>query len=194
MGHVDRPCRRPYTEHLGQHRDSPKRRGRQKLPRRTPSRGQGSHHLKTHVFLPKRGYMRDVLEPSGRRRRILVIDDDAGIRLIMRLNLEQHGYHVVVADNGVDGLLQAQEQRHDAIVLDLMMPVVDGFQVLAALREDERTKDVPVIVLTAVPLGEAHQQAMWLGAQAVETKPIEPEHLVAVIDAVVPKEAIGRNP
>lgn len=119
--------------------------------------------------------------PDGQLPRVLVIDDDAGIRLVVRMYLQQHGFEVVVADNGLDGLAWAQAQPPDAIVLDLMMPVVDGFQVLAQLREDRRTKDVPVVVLTALPAAAVHERVRILGADEVVTKPFHGDDLVAAI-------------
>jgi CheY-like chemotaxis protein len=127
---------------------------------------------------------------SGKRVRIVVIDDDPAIGLLMRLNLEQHGCDVVLKDDGVGGLVAAQDLQPDAIVLDLMMPVVDGFQVLTELRNDERTREIPVVVLTAVALAGAKAQALERGACAVVTKPFQPDRVVEVLEAVL---AAGRG-
>ena len=126
----------------------------------------------------------DMLE-DGDRFRVLVIDDNAGIRLVVRLNLEQHNYEVVEADNGSDGLALALAEPPDAIILDLMMPGVDGFQVLEELRRDRRTKEVPVVVLTAVSTTSVHEQVRFLGANEVVTKPFHDGELgVAIRDHI----------
>lgn len=113
--------------------------------------------------------------------RVLVIDDDMAIGMLVRLNLQQHGYDVIVKQDGLDGLLVAQRHAVDLIVLDLMMPLVDGFQVLAELKADPRTKRIPVIVLSAVSMAKAQQQAREQGAYAVVTKPFDADRFMNVI-------------
>lgn len=120
-----------------------------------------------------------------KRPRALVVDDDQYVGLLVRLNLEQYGYDVIVRQDGVGGLLVAQTLPVDVIVLDLMMPLVDGFQVLAELKADARTRDVPVIVLTAVSLAKAQQQAKDQGAYAVVTKPFDADRFMNVVEAAV---------
>ncbi|GIU97938.1 MAG: hypothetical protein KatS3mg013_1741 [Actinomycetota bacterium] len=113
--------------------------------------------------------------------RVLVIDDEPDVRWMLRLSLEQAGHEVLVADDGLRGVAMAQRQRPDAIVLDLMMPVLDGYGVLEALGRDDRTRDVPVLVLTARALPEDETQATEAGARRFLTKPIEPAVLNAAL-------------
>jgi CheY-like chemotaxis protein len=117
--------------------------------------------------------------------RILVIDDDQDLGRVIRRVLELEGYDVVLSDDGLRGLAAAQRQRPDAIVLDLMMPVMDGYQVLAELRDDERTKDVPVVVLTAVALDETRERVEAAGAATFLTKPFEPKNLSRALASLV---------
>src|SRR5581483_4971140 len=88
---------------------------------------------------------------GGRRivTRVLVIDDEAPIRLLCRVNLEAEGMDVLEAPDGPTGLEQAREHRPDIVLLDVMMPGLDGWHVAEALLNDERTSDIPIIFLTA---------------------------------------------
>jgi two-component system, NtrC family, sensor kinase len=111
---------------------------------------------------------------------VLVIDDEAAIRDLMQRYLSKEGFRVVVAAGGEDGLRLARELRPDAITLDVMMPGLDGWAVLTALKADPAVADIPVIMLTIVDdknLGYA------LGAADYLTKPIERDRLLAVLRA-----------
>jgi CheY-like chemotaxis protein len=125
--------------------------------------------------------------------RILVIDDDPDIGYLVQLTLEVQGYEVVVKEDGLRGLAAAQHQRPDAIVLDLMMPVMDGYEVLRQLRSDYRTSDVPVVVLTAVALKEAAEQVQRAGASACLTKPFVPEELSAALSTAIATASAARR-
>ena len=81
--------------------------------------------------------------------RVLVIDDEAPIRLLCRVNLEAEGMDVLEAGDGPSGLELAQEERPDVVLLDVMMPRLDGWRVAEQLLEDERTSEIPIIFLTA---------------------------------------------
>ncbi|HSL10321.1 MAG TPA: response regulator [Actinomycetota bacterium] len=117
--------------------------------------------------------------------RVLVIDDDPDLGRVVRRVLELEGYDVVLSDDGLRGLAAAQRQRPDAIVLDLMMPVMDGFQVLAELRADPRTRDIPVVVLSAVALEDTRERVEAAGASAFLTKPFEPQELSRALTSMI---------
>ena len=87
--------------------------------------------------------------------------------------------------DGLRGLAAAQKQRPDAIVLDLMMPVMDGYEVLENLRAHPRTNDVPVVVLTAVAQKEAAERVQRAGSSACLTKPFVPEELSAALATAI---------
>jgi CheY-like chemotaxis protein len=123
--------------------------------------------------------------------RILVIDDDADLGRVVRRVLELEGYDVVLSDDGLRGLAAAQRQRPDAIVLDLMMPVMDGYQVLEQLRNDPRTRDVPVVVLSAVALDETRERVEAGGASAFLTKPFEPDQLSRALSSLISGDPVS---
>jgi DNA-binding response OmpR family regulator len=116
---------------------------------------------------------------------VLVIDDEAPIRLLCRVNLEAEGKEVLEAENGETGLELAWRERPDAILLDVMMPGLDGWKVAERLLEDERTRRIPIIFLTA--RADIRDQARGLGAGGLDyiTKPFNPVDLAAVVEAVV---------
>jgi CheY-like chemotaxis protein len=125
--------------------------------------------------------------------RILVIDDDRDVGYLVQLTLELEGYEVFLTYDGLRGLAAAQRQRPDAIVLDLMMPVMDGHEVLKQLRSDHRTSDVPVVVLTALAQEEAAEEVQRAGASACLTKPFVPEELSAALSEAITKAFEARN-
>lgn len=111
--------------------------------------------------------------------RVLVIDDDRAIRDVIATTLEVEGYEVALAANGRDGLREMERWRPDVIVLDLMMPEMDGQSFRAEQRARDGMASIPVIVLTATR--DARAQAVLLGAAAWLAKPFD---LDAVVDAV----------
>jgi CheY-like chemotaxis protein len=110
---------------------------------------------------------------------VLVIDDEPAVRDLMQRYLTKEGFRVITAAGGDEGLRRARELRPDAITLDVMMPGLDGWAVLSALKADPAVADIPVVMLTIVDdknLGYA------LGASDYLTKPIDRDRLVAVLD------------
>ena len=110
--------------------------------------------------------------------RVLVIDDEADVRLLYRVNLRHAGFEVLEADDGERGIAAALEHLPDVVVLDLMMPRVDGFDVLRALRSHEDAREIPVLVLTADSRSDHHRRCYELGADDVMTKPFLPDALM----------------
>ncbi len=113
--------------------------------------------------------------------RVLVIDDEADVRLLYRVNLRQAGHEVLEADDGERGIEAARKHRPDAVVLDLMMPRFDGFEVLRVLRAEQASCEMPVLVLTADSRVDDHRICFELGADEVITKPFMPEALTESI-------------
>ena len=109
---------------------------------------------------------------------MLVIDDDAAVRDLMQRFLAKEGFRIVTAAGGEEGLRLARELRPDAITLDVMMPGMDGWAVLSALKADPDLADIPVIMLTIV---DDRNLGYALGAADYLTKPIDRERLVAVL-------------
>jgi two-component system response regulator RpaA len=113
--------------------------------------------------------------------RILVIDDEPMIRTLLRHELEPLGHEVILAEEGIRGVALAKRQRPDLVILDLMMPILDGHAVMEMLQRDEKTARIPVIVLTAVTLEAVRRQCLGEGATCVLTKPFDAEQLSKVI-------------
>jgi len=109
---------------------------------------------------------------------VLVIDDDESVRHLIELYLGKIGYQVVLASNGPEGLKKAQELRPDVIILDVMMPGMDGWQVLSKLKADSNLAYIPVIVLTMM---EDYEMGYSLGAAEYLTKPISRNELINVL-------------
>jgi CheY-like chemotaxis protein len=118
--------------------------------------------------------------------KVLVIDDEPDIRRIARLGLTKVGkMEVVEATNGIEGLARAKSDRPDAILLDVMMPGLDGPSTLARLREDPETAAVPVVFLTAKAMDAEIERLRGLGAAGVLTKPFDPMTLARELRAAL---------
>jgi len=116
-----------------------------------------------------------VAELPGRRGGILLIEDDPGAVRLLRMYLEEAGYPVTVATNGEDGLVAARELAPDAILLDVLLPGVDGWEVLRELKRDEQVRDIPVVIVTVV---DEQEVGLALGAVDYFVKPIDRESLL----------------
>lgn len=112
-------------------------------------------------------------------KRILVCDDDEMLVDLLQYRLEARGFAVLVARDGGQALAMAEDERPDAIVLDAMMPVMNGEQVLRTLRTSEKGRDIPVIMLTARRQERDIVGALALGANEYMIKPFIPEELIA---------------
>jgi DNA-binding response OmpR family regulator len=123
--------------------------------------------------------------------RVLIVDDEAPIRLLCRVNLEAEGMEVIEAADGVSALEQARDGRPDVVLLDVMMPRLDGWEVADALLRDELTKEIPIIFLTA--RAEVRDRARGLDIGGVEyiTKPFNPLELAPLIEDLL--ERIRRD-
>ena len=121
------------------------------------------------------------------RVRVLVIDDEAPIRLLCRINLEDEGMEVLEAATGPAGLALARAELPDVVLLDVMMPGLDGWQVAGELLEDPATSAMPIVFLTA--RAELRDRARGIGLGGVEyvTKPFDPVELGTVV-----RELVGR--
>lgn len=119
-------------------------------------------------------------------RRILVIDDEEGIQLIIQVTLEaSRGWAVLTAASGREGIATARREQPDAILLDVMMPDLDGIATFQQLQADAATQDIPVILLTAKARNQEREQLLALGVAGIITKPFEPESLVSQIRAIL---------
>lgn len=96
--------------------------------------------------------------------KILLIEDDPMLSSMYKTKLESDGFTIVVADNGVDGIKAAKNEKPDLIMLDVIMPQLDGFSVLEALKKDKAVKDIPVVMLTNLGTDEDKEKGKRLGA------------------------------
>ncbi len=125
--------------------------------------------------------------------KVLVIDDEAPIRLLCRVNLEAEGMEVTEADNGETGLERARAERPDVILLDVMMPRLDGWRVAEELSRDAATRGIPIIFLTA--RAELQDRARGLKAGGVDyvPKPFNPIELASLIEGVLARVERGER-
>jgi DNA-binding response OmpR family regulator len=113
--------------------------------------------------------------------RVLVIDDEAPIRLLCRVNLEAEKMDVLEAADGPSGLEEARTHRPDVILLDVMMPGLDGWRVAEHLLEDERTNEIPIIFLTARAEFRDRARGLDIGGVDYVTKPFNPLDLAPLV-------------
>ena len=146
----------------------------------TPSRGSTfTIHLPVVPETLDVGEAVDTLAPGPRATGpVLIIDDDPTVRDLMTQFLERQGFAVVTAHGGVDGLARVREVTPAAITLDIMMPDLDGWTVLAALKGDPATADIPVIVVTIM---DEKQRGYALGAAEYMVKPVDRERLIRAV-------------
>ena len=118
--------------------------------------------------------------------KVLIIDDDADIRFVAAMSLRAGGaMDVLEAGGGLDGVRKAREEQPDVILLDMMMPLMDGSQTIAALRMQRETATTPVIFLTAKTIVAEIQRMKDLGAAGVLIKPFDPRTLAADVLALL---------
>jgi CheY-like chemotaxis protein len=117
--------------------------------------------------------------------RVLVVDDDPAIRLVCSTKLQLDGYQVLEAADGQEGLELALDHVPDVVLLEISMPVLDGFGLAAALQANERTRELPLVFLTAEEDPLIKAKAFETGAHGVIAKPFEPRAMTSVIDRVV---------
>jgi DNA-binding response OmpR family regulator len=119
--------------------------------------------------------------PDGGVTRVLVIDDEAPIRLLCRVNLEAEGIEVLEAADGTTGLSVAQAEHPDVVLLDVMMPGLDGWRVAEELLEDESTRGIPIIFLTARAEFRDRARGLDIGGLDYVTKPFNPLELAPLV-------------
>src|SRR6266498_4478234 len=118
---------------------------------------------------------------ADRNVRVLVIDDEAPIRLLCRVNLEAERMDVLEASDGPTGLEKARNEEPDVILLDVMMPGLDGWQVAEELLADERTRSIPIVFLTARAEVRDRARGLDLGGIDYVTKPFNPVELAPLV-------------
>lgn len=119
------------------------------------------------------------------KKRILIVDDEKQLVSLVSLHMDMSGYDVLTAVDGNKALKMIEEEEPDLVILDLMLPEMDGWEVCRRLRAAERTKDIPVIMLTARSGADDKLKGFECGADDYITKPFSPRELVARVKRVL---------
>lgn len=121
-------------------------------------------------------------------KKVLLVEDEKNIILGVSTCLEAVSYDVHVEEDGEKALKYVENEKPDIILLDLMLPKVDGFEVCRVLKDDEKTRDIPIIVLTALAGEEDRQRVMEMGADSYMTKPFRPQELWNEMKKFLPQD------
>jgi DNA-binding response OmpR family regulator len=126
-------------------------------------------------------------------KRILVVDDEEDIRTVLCARLEAAGYETTVATNGLGALSRARDWRPDLIILDLMLPGIDGFSVCAMLKRDQRFTRTPIIILSARCLPQDKETGLSLGADRYLRKPFTATELLDEVKTLLAEPGAGNG-
>jgi DNA-binding response OmpR family regulator len=122
---------------------------------------------------------------KGREPKLLIVDDAPEMRELLEEFFVREGFGVVTAENGLEGVQKAREEAPDLVLLNLMMPVMDGFAACRILKSDEATRAVPVIIFSACDDAESRATALSLGAEAYVVSPFSVREVVERVSAVL---------
>ncbi|MDP2981508.1 MAG: response regulator [Candidatus Omnitrophota bacterium] len=117
-------------------------------------------------------------EKLNDKKKILLVEDEKDMAYAVTLQLEAKGYEVITASDGREGLEKARMKKPDLIILDLMLPKIDGYKVCRMLKFDSKYKDIPIIIFTARAQDSDKKTGKEVGADAYITKPFEPSALL----------------
>ncbi len=123
--------------------------------------------------------------------RVMAVDDDHVIRGLLEVNLEMEGHEVVTAVDGQDALVKVGSTRPDLILLDVMMPNVNGWQVAEELKGNPTTRHIPIVFLSARAMEADVRKGTALGVQAYVTKPFDPIDLMELVNRLLSEHAAG---
>lgn len=125
--------------------------------------------------------------------KILIVDDDIDSLKLIGLMLQRHGYEVIAISAGEQTFSKATSEHPDLIILDVMMPEMDGYEVTQQLRADDRTRDIPIIMFTAKTLIDDKVKAFELGADDYLTKPTHPAELASRVKSILARKSTQKN-
>lgn len=118
-------------------------------------------------------------------KRILVIEDDVNALRLLEYTLEQEGYQVFTATNGLEGLKKAQDEHPDLIILDIMLPGLDGYEICHRLRQKPENVTLPILMLSAKARQDDRNIGLRMGADDYLTKPADPSVIVTKVEALL---------
>lgn len=116
---------------------------------------------------------------------VLLVEDNEDNRIVYATVLEHFGYHVIEAKDGAEGVRMTREQRPDIVLMDISIPIMDGWQATATLKEDPSTNGIPIIALTAHALPEDREKSASVGCDGYLAKPCEPSRVLAEVNRVL---------
>ena len=122
------------------------------------------------------------------KKTAVIIDDEEEMTHLLKIELEQAGYNAYVAYDGEEGFRQIRKVNPDVVILDILMPGLDGFEMLRILKADDTTKDIPIVVLTAKVHAKDIQKGKELGASLYIKKPFDAVKLIQAIHEIVEKD------
>jgi len=118
-------------------------------------------------------------------KNILIADDSATIRKLVSYTLKFGGYNVVTANDGKQAWEILRKGKFDMTIIDILMPVMDGFQLLSKIKNDEKLKNTPCVILTTEGDEASEQKGMELGADSFMAKPFQPQQLIAKVEEFI---------
>lgn len=121
------------------------------------------------------------------KKRLLIVDDEVDLAQLIKFRMENNGYDVLLAHDGQSALEMARKERPDLIILDLMLPKMDGYKVCGLLKKDSRYSHIPIIIFTAKGQEDDMKLGQELGADAYIVKPFEPQVLLGKIKELTEK-------
>lgn len=121
-------------------------------------------------------------------KKILVIEDDPASLRLMQYILEHNGYDVLTAINGLDGLKKAQSEEPDLVILDIMLPGIDGFDICYNLRAEPQTAKLPILMLSAKAREVDRDTGLKVGADYYITKPVDPANILSSVESLLRRE------
>lgn len=128
------------------------------------------------------------------KKNILIIDDEVGIRNLLKFRLVSFGFDVIVAEDGYTGIEIAKSKKPDLIILDIMMPYLNGIEVCKRLKSDYETRDIPIVFLSVLAQKEDIEMGKDAGGDFFLTKPYDPEKLNHVIQMALRTGVRNENP
>lgn len=140
------------------------------------------------VEMRKAEEVKEEMPSAKMQKKILVVDDEPEIIKMLKMRLEANNYNVITATEGLDGLEKARREVPDLIILDVMLPKIDGYIICRILKFDQKFKDIPIIILTARSKRLDEQIGYETGADAYMTKPFKSEELLAKIKELLEKK------